>query len=300
MKSKILTAHRYGGLEVLDYAEEELPPLAPGFARIEVKSAGINPVDVRKMSGEIKFGPLPQRFGTEFAGVIIALSSGTGGWSVGDEVLGSSGGFGSHATIVDVPIENLVKRPSSIDWSVAGSIAGTAQTAMTLIGEFGGIRSLLVHGGAGGVGTALIQLAREKDIEVVATASDANHDYLRSLGAQPVTYGPGLADRIKAIHPAPFDAAAILSGTEEATHASLATVKPGGDIASITGIPAPSERVRSTGNKRNPANLQYVVDRVADGRIKWEVSLAYPFANAREAFADMLKGHTRGKRVLTF
>jgi NADPH2:quinone reductase len=102
------------------------------------------------------------------------------------------------------------------------------------------------------------------------------------------------------VHPAPFDAALILAGTEEATHASLATVKPGGDIASITGIPASSERVRATGSKPSRANLQYVVDRVADGRITWTVSETYPFGNAPQAYAAILAGHTRGKRVLVF
>lgn len=299
MKSRVLIADRYGQSDVLEFVEEELPPLAPRHARIEVKAAGINPIDVRRMTGEIRFGPLPLRFGTEFAGHIIELSSTDGQWAIGDAVLGSGGAY-SHATIIDVPVGNLIKRPPSVDWAVAGSLAGTSQTAMNVLHELGDIGSLLVHGGAGGVGSVLVQLAREKGIDVVATDSGANHDYLRALGAIPVAYGPGLVERIQSVHPAPFDAAIILAGTEAATHASLATVKPDGDIASTTGIPAPSERVRATGNKPSTTNLQYVVDRVADGRIKWEVSQTYPFADAREGFAAVLEGHTRGKRVLVF
>ncbi|EQB08582.1 MULTISPECIES: NADP-dependent oxidoreductase [Sphingomonadales] len=299
MKSRILIADRYGQSDVLDFVEEELPPLAPGHARIEVRAAGINPIDARRMTGEIRFGPLPLRFGTEFAGLITELPAKAGPWSVGDEVLGSGGGF-THATIIDVPIGNLIRRPSTLDWAVAGSLAGTAQTAMAVLHELGDIGSLLVNGGAGGVGTVLIQLAREKGIQVVATASQANEDHLRALDAKSVAYGPGLVERIRDIHPAAFDAAVILAGTEEATQASLATVKPEGDVASITGIPAPSERVRATGNKPSPANLQYVVDRVADGRIRWEVSETYPFTRAAEGFGAVLQGHTRGKRVLIF
>jgi NADPH:quinone reductase-like Zn-dependent oxidoreductase len=299
MKSRILIADRYGQSDVLDIVEEELPPLAPGHARIEVRAAGINPIDARRMTGEIRFGPLPLRFGTEFAGLITELPADAGPWVVGDEVLGSGGGF-THATIIDVPIGNLIKRPSTLDWAVAGSLAGTSQTAMAVLHELGDIGSLLVHGGAGGVGTVLVQLAREKGIEVVATDSGDDPDYLRSLGATPVVYGPGLVERLREVHPAPFDAAIILAGTEDATHASLATVKPEGDIASTTGVPAPSDRVRATGNKPSSANLQYVVDRVADGRIKWEVSQTYPFADAAEGFAAVLEGHTRGKRVLIF
>lgn len=299
MKSRVLIADRYGQSDVLEFVEEELIPLAPGHARIEVKAAGINPIDARRMTGEIRFGPLPLRFGTEFAGHIIELSSTDGQWAIGDAVLGSGGAY-THATIIDVPVGNLIERPPSVDWAVAGSLAGTSQTAMNVLHELGDIGSLLVHGGAGGVGSVLVQLAREKGIDVVATDSGANHDYLRALGAIPVAYGAGVVERIQSVHPAPFDAAIILAGTEAATHASLATVKPDGDIASTTGIPAPSERVRATGHKPSTANLQYVVDRVADGRIKWEVSQTYPFADAREGFAAVLGGHTRGKRVLIF
>lgn len=299
MHSRVLIADRYGQPDVLEFVEEDLPSLAPDHARIEVRAAGINPLDVRRMTGEIRFGPLPLRFGTEFAGHIVELSSTDGPWAVGDAVLGSGGAF-THATIIDVPVGNLIKRPPSVDWAVAGSLAGASQTAMNVLHELGEIGSLLVHGGAGGVGSVLVQLAREKGIDVVATDSGANHDYLRALGAIPVAYGAGVVERIQSAHPELFDAAIILAGTEAATHASLATVKPDGDIASTTGIPAPSERVRATGHKPSLADLQYVVDRVAAGQIKWEVSQTYPFADAREGFAAVLEGHTRGKRVLIF
>jgi|TARA_R100000093_G_scaffold71181_1_gene46216 NADPH:quinone reductase-like Zn-dependent oxidoreductase len=299
MNSKVLIADRYGQPDVLEFIDEELPFLAPGHARIKVRAAGVNPLDARRMTGEIRFGPLPLRFGTEFAGHIVELSSGDGQWAVGDAVLGSGGAY-THATVIDVPVDNLIKRPPSVDWAVAGSLAGTSQTAMSVLQELGEIGSLLIHGGAGGVGSVLIQLAREKGIDVLATGSEANQDYLRALGATPVVYGASVVERIRAVHPAPLDAAIILAGTEAATHASLATVKPDGDIASTTGIPAPSQRVRGTGYKPSSANLQYVVDRVADGRIMWEVSQTYPFADAREGFAAVLEGHTRGKRVLVF
>lgn len=298
MKTKALIARHYGDTDALEFVEEDLPPLEAGRARIEVRAAGINPIDARKMTGEVKFGALPQRFGAEFAGVIIELAGDAGHWSIGDEVLGS--GTGTHATIVDIPIGNLVARPEAVDWTVAGSVAAAAQTAMTLVQELGDAGSVLVHGGAGGVGTVLIQLAREKGIEIVATASQANHDYLRALGATPIAYGQSLAERIAHAHPAPFDAAIILSGTADATAASLATVKADGDIASITGVPAPSPRVRATGSKRNIADLRYVIERVAAGQIKWEISQTYPFSDAATGFAAVLDGHTRGKRVLTF
>lgn len=137
MQTTVLMANEYGSAEVLEFITEELPPLSPGMARIEVRAAGINPIDARRMAGEFKFSPLPQSFGTEFAGVIVALNSeNVSNWQVGDEVLGSGGAF-THATVIDVPLENLVARPETMDWAVAGSLAGAAQTAMTILDEIG-------------------------------------------------------------------------------------------------------------------------------------------------------------------
>jgi len=299
MKSTMLIAHDYGQPDVLEFFEQELPPLAAGTARIEVKAAGINPIDARRMTGEFRHAALPQGFGTEFAGVIVDLPTGAKDWVVGDEVLGSGAGF-THATIIDVPLANLVPRPANVDWSVAGTLAGVAQTAMTILGEMGDVRSLLIHGGSGGVGSIAIQIARSRGIKVVATASARNQDYLANLGAIPVEYGPGLIERLEAVHPAPFDASLDMAGNEEATQASLARVRPGGLIGSIAGVPLSSDRVQALWTKRNPANLKTVVDGVAEGRFRWEVSKTYPFAEAAKAYRAILDGHTRGKTALTF
>src|SRR3954469_3141471 len=129
MKTTALTATRYGQPGVLDFTTFELPALASDTARIEGKAAGINPVDARRMTGELRFGELPLFFGTEYAGTIVALNGDRSGWEVGDEVLGSGGDF-THATIIDVPIANLVRRPPSVSWAIAGSLAGAAQTAL--------------------------------------------------------------------------------------------------------------------------------------------------------------------------
>lgn len=300
MHTRFLIAERYGQSDVLDIKAEKLPSLQPAMARVAVRTAGINPIDVRRMTGEVRFGPLPLRFGVEFAGIITDLPSGTRHWSIGDEVLGSANGLYTHSTIIDVPADNLIRRPPAVDWLSAGSMAGTAQTAMTILHELGKIDSLLVHGGSGGVGTVLVQLAREKGIRVVATASQSNNNYLHKLGAIPVTYGFGLTERIRNTHPVPFDAAVILADTRHAADVSLATVKPDGDIISITGIPVPNPRIKPLVSKLDPNDLQNVVELVAKGKIKWEISETYSFNQAREGFAAVLQGHTRGKRVLVF
>ena len=299
MKSTILLAHAYGPSDVLELETHELPPLDKGLARIHVKAAGINPIDARRMTGEFKHAALPQTFGTEYAGVIVEVDGSQSKWSVGDEVLGSGGAF-THATVIDVPLENLIKKPKNIDWSVSGTLAGVAQTAMTILDEMGPAKSLLVHGGSGGVGSIVIQLAKEKGIDVVATASASNQDYIKQLGATPVVYGEGLIEKLKQIHPAQFDASIDMIGNEDATQASLATVKDGGFMGTIAGRKVSSPRIKPTWVKRNVANLQHVVDGVADGRFSWAVSREYPFEQAQQAYSDILDGHTKGKSVLVF
>lgn len=301
MKTTILIAQSYGQADVLEFYTQELPELSSGMARIRVKAAGINPIDARRMTGEFRHASLPQTFGTEFAGVIEEINDKSNGWSIGDEVLGSGGAF-THATVIDVPINNLVVRPKNIDWKVAGTIAGAAQTAMTILDEIGKVDSLLIHGASGGVGSITVQLAKERGIDVVATASTKNQDYLRGLGAAPIVYGEGLVERLKETHPAPFDASIDMSGTEAATQASLQCVKKDGFIGSIAGKKLSSSRVEAVWVKRNPANLKYVVDGIADGRLKWVVDTnnIYPFEKAPDAYANILKGHTRGKSVLVF
>lgn len=299
MKSIILAAHQYGQPEVLEFANYELPPLASGMARIHVKASGINPIDARRMTGEFKHAALPQTFGTEYAGIIAEVDSSQNEWTVGDEVLGSGGAF-THATVIDVPLANLIRKPKNIDWPIAGTIAGAAQTAMTILDETGPAQSLLVHGGSGGVGSIVVQLAVEKGIEVVATASAANQDYIRKLGAIAVTYGEGLVERLKAVHPTPFDVSIDMIGSEEATQTSLAVVKVGGFMGSIAGRKLSSNKIQPVWVKRNTKNLQHVVDGITEGRFTWTVSREYAFKDAQQAYSDILEGHTKGKSVLVF
>lgn len=296
-----LIATSYGNAEdVLQFETQELSPLQIGFARIKVKTAGINPIDARRMTGEFRHGGLPQTFGTEFAGEIIDLNKEDAQeFNIGDDVLGSGGSY-THATIIDVPINNLIKKPSSIDWEIAGSIPGVSQTASTILDEIGPIKSLLIHGGSGGVGSITIQLAKLRGIEVLATASARNQEYLKNLGAIPVVYGDGLADRIQALHPEKFDASVDMIGSEEATQTSLLTVKNTGLITTIAGKPVSSSRVQNIWVKRNVNNLKYVVDHIANGKIKWAIDKTFAFTDAIAAYNYILEGHTKGKIVLTF
>jgi enoyl reductase len=299
METTALTARRYGQPDVLEYVTFAMPELARDTARIAVRAAGINPVDARRMTGELQFGDLPLFFGTEYAGTIVALNGDEGGWTAGDEVLGSGGDF-THATIIDVPIANLVRRPSSLPWETVGSLAGAAQTALTILEELGPVSSLLIHGGAGGVGTITIQLARQQGITVVATGSQDSQRHLAALGATPVVYGPGLIERLEQARPGIFDASIDMAGTAEATEASLARVKADGLIGSIAAMSPSSERVRPIMRRRDPALVERVVAGVVARDLKWLVSADYLFEDARSAYQAILARHVRGKSVLTF
>jgi enoyl reductase len=299
MRTIALTARRCGQPDVLEYVALDLPDLGVGTARVAVSAAGINPVDARRMTGEIRLGPPPLYLGTEFAGTIVGLKGAAGGWEVGDEVLGSGGDF-THATVIDVPLDNLVRRPPSLPWTVAGSLAGASQTAVTVLEELGPVRTLLVHGGAGGVGSVTVQLARRKGVAVVATGSEANQGYIRSLGATPVVYGPGLVERLERAHSGLFDASIDMAGTDEATKASLARVRPEGIIGSITALQPSSPRVMPIWRKRDPRSVERVAAAIVAGNLRWEVSATYPFEDAPKAYAAILQRHVRGKSVLTF
>jgi enoyl reductase len=299
LETTALTAKHYGLPDVLEFTTCELPTLDAASARVAVKAAGINPVDARRMTGELRHGTPPLFFGTEFAGVIIELDKGIASWSVGDEVLGSGGDF-THATIIDVPLANLVRRPASVDWTVAGSLAAAAQTAITILEELGPISSLLVHGGSGGVGSLTIQLARQAGIAVVATGSDRNQEYIRSLGATPVVYGPDLVERLAGAHSSLFDASIDMAGTDEAVQASLTRVKSDGVIGSITAMQPTSPRIKQIWRKREPQNVERVLSGLTSGDLTWEVSQAYPFARAPQVYEAILQRHVRGKSVLVF
>jgi NADPH:quinone reductase-like Zn-dependent oxidoreductase len=299
METTALIAQGYGQSDVLEFTTLELPPFGVDLARIAVRAAGINPVDARRMTGEFRHGTPPLSFGTEFAGTVVGLNGDAGGWKVGDEVLGSGGDF-THATVIDVPVANLVRRPPSVPWQVAGSLAGAAQTAVTILEEFKPISSLLVHGGAGGVGSITLQLAKRQGIAVVATGSDTNQDYLRSLGAIPVVYGPGLTERLEKAWPGLFDASIDMVGSDEATQSSLARVKPDGTIGSIAALQPSSPRIKQIWRRRDPKVVERIVAGIAAGDLDWEVSATYPFDEAPKAYDAILRRHVRGKSVLTF
>ncbi|PZF97947.1 NADP-dependent oxidoreductase [Micromonospora deserti] len=186
----------YGGPDVLHPIDIDPPLAEAGQVRVRVKAAGVNPVDVKLRRGDfaatmpIKF---PCRLGNEYAGIIDQVGDGVAGFVTGDEVLGSATGQ-AYAEYVLVNAADVVRKPADMPWTVAGGLPAVGQTAYTALRQIAVQPgdTVLIHAAAGGVGTMAVQLARLWGATVIGTASEHNHDYLRSLGAIPVAYGDGL------------------------------------------------------------------------------------------------------------
>jgi NADPH:quinone reductase-like Zn-dependent oxidoreductase len=209
----------YGGTDVLSVADAPSLTASPGQVRLAMRAAGVNPIDWKMMQGlmreEIPLA-LPAGLGSDVAGVVDQVGAGVTEFQVGDDVLGSSLTTSFSETVLADPA-NLITKPADVSWEVAGSLAGAGGTAWAVLEQLD-IRAddtLLVHGAAGGVGTFAVQLAAARGARVIGTASERNHEYLRSIGAVPVTYGDGLFERVLSIAPQGVDAVLDTSGRGE-------------------------------------------------------------------------------------
>ena len=309
MATKVV-ATAFGGPDVLSVVEADVPEPGPGEVVVAVKAAGINLFDYKIISGMLGADPdrLPLPVGLEVAGVVTAVGSDAvgpaGPLAVGDEVVAYPVD-GGYAESVLAPANVVVPKPPALDWAVAGSIllvGGTAAHALQVAAAKPG-ETLLVHGAAGGVGQIAVQLAAQDGVRVIGTARESNHDLLRGYGVIPVTYGPGLADRVRALAPDGVDAAIDTIGTDEAVDTSLELVADHRRIVSIaafgradTGIVLisgddPETNVRAEAWRRLLAGA-------ADGSLKIVVARTYPLAEAAEALQFVLDGHAGGKVVL--
>jgi NADPH:quinone reductase-like Zn-dependent oxidoreductase len=292
----------FGGPDVLRLSTVDIPRPGPGQVRVRVRAAGVQPYDCSVRSGWVPPGATltwPVIPGNEFAGVVD--EPGDSGFSAGDEVLGF-GRLGAYAEFIVVPAKQVTLKPAGMPWEVAGGFSAGAQTAHIALELLGVGRgdTLLVHAAAGAVGGAAVQLAREMGATVIGTASPANHEYLRALGAVPVAYGEGLSGRVSALAPGGVDAALDGAGGP-ALDASVELVKDRDRILTLVDHGRAGELgVRLVpGDLRSAARLAELADRYAQGQLSWHVRAAYPLARAADAHRDVETGHGRGKVVIT-
>ncbi|HEY1176294.1 MAG TPA: NADP-dependent oxidoreductase [Phytomonospora sp.] len=201
---------RFGGPEVLEIDELPEPRPGPGRIRIAVRAAGVNASDWKKRAGLMDPG-LPQTLGHEAAGVVDALGEGVADAAVGDRVFGFADGPTAQAELA--VLTHYAPMPPSLDFAEAATLPAAVETATRALDRLGPGTPLLVNGASGSVGAAAVQLAAARGTRVIGTASPANHEYLRALGAEPVAYGEGLADRVRALAPHGVGAALDVAGS---------------------------------------------------------------------------------------
>jgi NADPH:quinone reductase-like Zn-dependent oxidoreductase len=209
----------YGTSEVLQLTD--VPPLTagPGQVRLAVRAAGVNPLDWKILQGLFREHiplQLPAGLGSDVAGVVDQVGDGVTDIRLGDEVLGASL-TPSYAQSAIADEGSLIAKPAAVPWEIAGSVAGAGGSAWAALDKIrlSAGETLLIHAAAGGVGTFATQLALARGVRVIGTASERNHDRLRSLGVEPVTYGHGLVERVRALAPAGVDAVLDASGRGE-------------------------------------------------------------------------------------
>jgi len=287
----------YGGPEVLEWGEAPDPHAGPGQIRVAVRAASVNPIDWKAISG-VMSGGKPKE-GTGFVGYDAAgvVDEGVTGVSVGDEVFGRGSGTQAEYAVLDA----WAAKPPSIDWAVAAAagVAGeTSERTLRLLDVDAG-DSLFVDGGAGGVGAVAVQMALARGTKVIASASEANHDYLRELGATPVVYGQGLAERVRAAAGGPVDAVLDVAGKTPIEELISLVAEPS-QVVTIANYTAGQAGARVTGggaDSRPMEALALTADLLAQNELVIKVQ-TFPFDRAAEAYRITQSGHVRGKLVL--
>ncbi|TDD56514.1 NADP-dependent oxidoreductase [Nonomuraea terrae] len=293
-----------GGPEALKVMELPAPQAGPGQVRVRVRAAGVQPFDAAVRAGwlppYLPDLPYPRVPGNEFAGVVDQVGPGVTGVAAGDEVLGFSRLF-AYAECVVVPATDVAPKPAGVPWEVAGGLTAAVQTAELAIDGIGLAdgETLLVHGAAGAVGTAAVQIARRRGATVIGTAREANHDHLRSLGAVPVVYGEGLADRVRALATGGVDAALDGAGGH-ALDVSLELVADRRRIVTLVEHGKAAQLgVRVVQGERTAERLGRYAALYAQGEFVFPVRRAYPLEDAAGAHREIETGHGRGKVVIT-
>jgi NADPH:quinone reductase-like Zn-dependent oxidoreductase len=295
----------YGGGDVLYVADVPMPSPAAGEVVAAVKAAGINPgeASIRKGLLHDRFpATFPSGQGSDLAGVVTELGDGVDTWASGDEVLGFSWERSSHATHVAVPADQLVRKPPELSWEVAGSlyvVGCTAYAAVRAIGAGPG-DTVAVSAAAGGVGSIVVQLLAVRGAQALGIASAANAEWLTAHGAVPVTYGEGLADRLRAAAPDGIDAFIDLFGPEYVRLAADLGISPERieTIISWQEAEAIGAKTDGSGTASTPEVLTEMAGLVASGAIEVPIAATYPLEQVADAFRQLEQRHTRGKIVL--
>ncbi|MBT0768655.1 NADP-dependent oxidoreductase [Kineosporia sp. J2-2] len=296
----------FGDPENLIVREIPAPQAGPGQIRVRVTAAGLNPMDwvmTADPDTAARFGlSLPVGFGTDYAGVVDQVGDGVSDFSLGERVFGGALSRAVAGSVVvrasgDTAADEAHHTPDGIDDRTAAvlTIAGRTASAATGVIKPGAGDTVLIGGAAGGVGVFAVQLARLAGARVIGTGSAASFGHLRDLGAEPVAYGEGLADRVRALAPGGVSAAMDLFGTET-VHTARELGVPDERIctvaAQVDGVPA------ANGANAEPGALEEIAQLIAAGRLRVPIARSFPIEEIRTAAQLQAARHVRGKIVI--
>jgi NADPH:quinone reductase-like Zn-dependent oxidoreductase len=306
MRALLMTG--YGGAEVLKLSETATPTPASGEVRIRIHAAAVNPIDWKIRSGKLQrnYGvTLPYIPGRDAAGTIDAVGPGVTDWKIGDAVIAVTSG-GTLAEYVIAPAQDVARKPGKLTFEEAAGIPTASLAAWRTLITNGDIKKgqrVLIHGGAGGVGSTAVQLAHWRGAHVIATASERNHEYLKSIGADEVIdyQTTRFEDVVKNVD-------VVLDNVGGDTlQRSPAVLREGGTLLTIVGMP-PAQACRerklrcptsSTATSEQPGEELTKLGQLFDsGDLKMSVEATFPLAQAAQAFELSESGRARGKIVV--
>jgi NADPH:quinone reductase-like Zn-dependent oxidoreductase len=301
---KAVRFDNYGGVDVLNVVDVPRPVPGPGQVLVQVRAAGINPGEAKIRDGlyaEQWPATFPSGQGSDLAGIVAETGPGVVGFAAGDEVIGYTDNRASQAEFVVVEAGNLTARPAGVPWPVAGAlfvVGATAYAAVRAVTLSQG-DVLVVSGAAGGVGSIAVQLARRAGATVVGLASPVHHDWLAAHGVIPVSYGDGVAGRIRQAA-GTVDAFIDTVGSGYVQLALDLGVAPD-RIDTIADFAAIGRYgVKGDGNAAgaSAAVLAELAALIADGELEIPIAATFPLAEVRDAYRRLAQGHVQGKIVL--
>lgn len=308
---KAAQINEYGGSEVIEISgSAEKPVLKEGQVLVEVYTASLNPIDYKIRLGYFKASPaliFPITLGTDFAGKVVEVAQGASGFKIGDEVFGNAimlnGGSGTLAEFVAANIANTALKPKTLDFTQAAALPLAGASALQAIEEHINLQSgqkILIQGGAGGIGSLAIQLAKMHGAYIAATTSPQTLEFVKSLGVDRVIdYKSQDFSQIIKDFDAVFD---TVSG--ETANKSLRVLKKGGIVVSMAGQ-FDSEMAKqlgviaiTQGTNTSADKLERIAQLVDTGKLRAQVDKIFPLDKTREAFDYLEKEHPKGKVVV--
>jgi NADPH:quinone reductase-like Zn-dependent oxidoreductase len=303
---KAVRFENYGGIDVVKV--EVVPRPAPGEGQVlvQVKAAGINPGEAKIREGLLDAmwpATFPSGQGSDLAGIVAETGPGVTAFSAGDEVLGWTDNRASQAEYVLAEAGDLTAKPAGVPWDVAGGlfVAGaTAYATVRAVALTPG-DTVVVAGAAGGVGTVAVQLARRAGATVIGLASEPHHAWLTAHGVIPVSYGDGVADRVRQAAGGQVDAFIDTVGGDYVRLAVQDLGVPPSRVDTIANFEAVKKYgVKAEGNAAgaSAAVLAELAGLIAAGELEVPIAATFPLDDVQDAYRRLEQGHLLGKIVL--